>query len=144
MMVPNTTAIEFEKWKKQFEGNIVQTLVAADDVRAKAARKLFNYLRTISPVGDPQSWQILPDSSYTPGHFKASWQINTYDKGKVKIRNGSSPTGSTIEILNDAEYAWRLEQGWSRQAPNGTLRVGIAKWPEFVKQSQNEVRIKRR
>lgn len=88
-----------------------------------------------SPVGDPTYWISPPPPGYTGGQFRGNWRYGF----------GSTPTGyddkidpsgaSTLSavlnavsaktgvhwIANNLPYAERIENGWSRQAPQGIV-----------------------
>lgn len=113
---------------------------------AKAAIRLgeraVDSLVARSPVGNPAMWVSPPPRGYVPGSFKNSWAVsfgsepsNTRrkpdasgsgslsDKGKLQELN-SNPY-QRIFIGNDLPYAWRIETGWSKQAPSGVVSVTL-------------------
>lgn len=95
-----------------------------------------------SPVGNPALWIHPAPPGYVPGTFKNSWSIGI---GSVPSSTRRSPDrlggGSlaeagkldalhtnpyvTVYIGNDVPYAWRIEHGWSSQAPAGVVAVTV-------------------
>ena len=103
-----------------------------------------------SPVGDADYWQSSPPKGYTGGRFRANWQyglnapdVSTHNKidksggttinvivGKVS----SDASGKVHFITNTLPYAKRLEDGWSRQAPNGMVKLTVQEFIPIVNQ----------
>ena len=83
------------------------------DVREVAFTAL-TILQERSPVGNPSLWQN-PNSApngYVGGTFRRSWEIQQ--------------EGDEWVVFNDQPYAVPLDEGHSRQAPNGLLDVTLA------------------
>jgi hypothetical protein len=89
-------------------------------------------------------------NGYTGGRFRANWQIGigavnaatTEDvdaSGNSSIRRATAGVnrwraGQTIYFSNSLPYARRLEyEGWSRQAPNGMVRVTVLQMNDFLR-----------
>jgi len=82
------------------------------------------------------------------GLFRGNWQIGinsmpsgtvaTVDKGGGStIAAGESElkrakAGDAVHIVNNLPYAQRLEYGWSQQAPNGMMRITVARFEAMV------------
>lgn len=115
-------------------GNIVVRVAAEIDKR--------------SPVGDALYWQSPPPKGYIGGHFRGNWQlgIGALPVGEIP---GADPTGAAAQtrilaavpdeaagrvyfIANNAPYAMRLEQGWSRQAPEGMVGLAAVMFQQIV------------
>jgi hypothetical protein len=89
-----------------------------------------------SPVGDATYWQSPPPPGYVGGHFRANWQYSfgTAAENEIDGHTGQLPGNIRAEfpsnmvgvhyIINNAPYAQRLENGWSRQAPGPQAIVG--------------------
>ncbi len=89
-----------------------------------------------SPVGDASYWIHRPPPGYVGGRFRGNWQygFNTAPPGDLP---SIDPTGSASlarvaacvgspgihYIVNGLPYARRLEEGWSRQAPQGMVEL---------------------
>jgi hypothetical protein len=105
----------------------------------------------VSPVGNPSFWKY-PESApvgYVGGHFRANWDYgfnsiprNKYDdidkSGAVsmgRIQAGMTEAFGVHYIVNNLEYAQRLENGWSKKAPSGMVKLTAMKFSAFVKDS---------
>lgn len=107
-----------------------------------------------SPVGDPSYWKskYKPDG-YVGGAFRANWQygLNSQPSGEVvgtdksgaatkeKIKaavNSANPYGVHY-IVNNLPYSIRLENGWSRQAPSGMLKLTAIEFGSVVTQTNS-------
>jgi len=109
-------------------------------------------LVTYSPIGDPSLWKSLdrksgqrakPPTGYTGGTFAANWQVGIghAPAGKVDSQGpdaavslgmaamaglSGAPIGTSVWLVNNMEYARRLEDGHSTQAPNGMVAITLA------------------
>lgn len=59
-------------------------------------------------------------------------------RAEAVLRRAS--VGQVISIVNNLPYGPRLEYGWSQQAPQGMVRLTIARWQEFVAKAALEAR----
>jgi hypothetical protein len=109
-----------------------------------------------SPVGDASHWAHPAPAGYIGGRFRANWQ---YGDGAVPNGEltGIDPTGNaTIQrfiasvkesgaagkvhyLTNNLPYAYRLEYGWSRQAPNGMVGVTVVEFQSIVNAAAKDV-----
>lgn len=101
-----------------------------------------------SPVGDGAYWKSKPPKGYAGGRFRANWQygegsINftvtqAIDKtGTVSFNNinaglGEDASGKVHFLTNSLPYSLRLENGWSRQAPQGMRDLTILEFQPIV------------
>lgn len=124
---------------------------AALDKRVRAiTTELFSGVIMGSPVGDRTLWKrhkehpnwALQPKGYVGGHFRGNWQT-TQDAPADGITVRIDPTGamaiaestekmggagSRTYLTNNLPYAQRLEyDGWSGQAPEGMVRVNMAR-----------------
>jgi hypothetical protein len=76
----------------------------------------FNYYRNNTPLGNPRLWKSKAPKNYRPGNAKRR----------------TRKTGNDI----DANYAYavRLDNGWSKQAPNGMTEPTIEHIRKYVLQ----------
>lgn len=94
-------------------------------------------------------------AGYVGGHFRANWQYSFGSpmSGEVdsvskqasldsikKVK--SSPAFGVHYIVNNTPYSIRLENGWSRQAPNGVLKLTVMNFNNFLRESASEARNK--
>ena len=96
-----------------------------------------------TPVGNPDIWKTkYPPKGYTGGRLRGNWQaeINrpasgtskktdkrgskTLKKGQAKMKGAT--VGDSIYITNNLPYAIAVENGHSRQAPKGMVKITIA------------------
>lgn len=97
---------------------------------------------------------VVDMSPVDTGRFKNNWNIaygapdltvtiNTDPNGsEVKSRAlaaSASYNGQDVYITNNLPYAIPLEYGHSGQAPNGMVRVTVARWNEHIKKAIGEV-----
>ena len=102
-----------------------------------------------SPVGNPELWAVKnPDPGYTGGRFRANWQyvynaapvsqIDRIDKSGSETISGIRSSVNSVNfigehyIVNNLDYAERLENGWSTQAPNGMVGLTIVEFRDIV------------
>lgn len=80
---------------------------------------------------------LVMRSPVDTGRFRANWMvgigaINTEtferfsDVSHEPLINSIKVNGQTIYITNSLPYAQRLEYGWSKQAPDGMVRLTVA------------------
>ena len=95
-----------------------------------------------SPVGDPLLWKHKAPKGYVGGRFKGNWQT-TQGTPQLGVTARIDPSGmmaiaemveniggagSITYMTNNLPYAQRLEyDGWSGQAPEGMVRVNMAR-----------------
>lgn len=101
-----------------------------------------------SPVGDAKYWKSPAPKGYVGGRFRANWQyglgamdLTTSEKidasGAATIsaivgKVGDTPAGQVHYLTNSLPYADRLENGWSRQAPNGMVNLTVLEFQPIV------------
>ena len=97
-----------------------------------------------SPVGDPTKWKGSAPKGYAGGRFRANWQasIGSPVSGEIDSTNASVATGSVVNatkrfgdyyLMNNLPYAKRLEEGHSRQASDGIVKLAVAEWSSIVR-----------
>ena len=101
-----------------------------------------------TPVGMPETWKEPPPPGYRPGAARGNWQL-TQDspatgtllvidptgevtKDKIAAAVPAKAAGKTYYLTNCLPYAWRLETGWSRQAPNGMVGLVAVEFNTIV------------
>lgn len=95
-------------------------------------------------------------ANYTGGRFKNNWQLgigslNT-DTGRDASSSGNGALkafgatikawkpGQTIYLTNSMAYAYRLEHGWSKQAPSGMVRLAVQNFNQALAKAAKEVK----
>lgn len=92
--------------------------------------------------------QLVSRSPVDTGRFRANWRVGmgspntgtttSTDKpgsstvGAMKQAINGYTAGQTIWLTNSLPYAQRLENGWSKQAPRGMVRLTILSWRRAV------------
>lgn len=103
-----------------------------------------------SPVGDSSYWQSPAPPGYAGGAFRRNWQYGYGSIPSGTIDGVDAGGGSTISaiaqaasgktgvhyIANNLPYAQRIENGWSRQAPQGIVSLIEMEFPEIVRIAQ--------
>ena len=117
--------------------------------------QLSNNVISRSPVGNADNWKpsksgkIYKPDGYTGGRFRANWQasINSPATGAIDtdehpVTNEAGALASVKNVtrkfgdyylMNNLPYAKRLEEGHSRQASDGIVKVAVANWGTIVR-----------
>lgn len=82
------------------------------------------------------------------GRFRANWNVasGSWDpstsestaatRAESEIRKALSfPAGGVVYLTNSLPYAVRLEDGWSKQAPSGMVRITAVEWSQKLTQA---------
>lgn len=110
-----------------------------------------------TPVGEPSLWgnpESAPEG-YAGGAARANWQygngempesvLDLIDKGGNSTINRiiggvkASPAASIHWIANNLPYMQRLETGWSKQAPQGMLRLTVLEFEPTIRDALKNV-----
>ena len=121
-------------FKKQFAAVIKRAGDKADSLVRKVVLDLGNSLIMRSPVDT--------------GRFRSNWQLGVVNvNGDTSSAPGSDAHGrmammlqgwtanQTIYITNSLPYAQRLEYGWSKQAPQGMVRLTVADYTKMLREA---------
>lgn len=94
----------------------------------------------MSPVGQPELWQGYAPKGYVGGRFRGNWQVS-FDAPATGELDRIDPTGvetlkagieqigqytyanKSVYITNNLAYSFSLEDGYSKQAPDGIVKV---------------------
>jgi len=95
--------------------------------------------------------QVVLRSPVDTGQFRHNWRfaIGGPDTSTTKMtdRDGTATVnealtvlrqfklGDVIHISNSLPYAYRLEYGWSKQAPQGMVRLTVQSYPQLLRQA---------
>jgi hypothetical protein len=104
-----------------------------------------------STVGKATLTKMYPFAAgkgYVGGRFRGSWTVSlsvpsSDSVGTIDASGGKTitvgegvlqdaKTGVTIYIINSLPYSERLEDGWSKQAPAGVVKVTVAEFQTIV------------
>lgn len=130
--------------KKKSMDSIVRKVVI--DIGSRLVRR--------SPVGDGKYWLTPPPKGYVGGRFRANWfyaegeplrniseaidRSGAVSISRVKLIKPDA-AGKIHFLTNNLPYARRLENGWSRQAPNGMVEVTVVEFQSIVRQATQEL-----
>lgn len=108
-------------------------IVKIDRVRRASALEVFSLIIMGSPVDT--------------GRLRGNWQttinspaVRTTERldpnGSLALAEALANLGSMVDVVymvNSLPYVEQIEyEGWSRQAPEGMVRIAIARWQEIV------------
>lgn len=97
---------------------------------------------------------VVMRSPVDTGRFRGNWNLSlagfdpsvselTDKEGAASIARASISIadykGGSIYISNNLPYAKRLEDGWSKQAPVGMLRITVVEFQDMVNKVVNSV-----
>ena len=134
-------AVDIANFAKKANGN-------ADAVTRKTVLDIGTRLVECTPVGDATYWKSKPPPGYAGGHARANWQHSTgapvvsevpgIDKdgtgtiGKIAASIPQKAAGQVHFITNSVPYIDPLEDGHSRQAPNGMVSITVTEFQGIV------------
>ncbi len=141
-----TFILDINRWVKK----------ANDDVD-KAVRRILIAIPTSiikrNPVGDANYWKSSPPKGYVGGRSRANWQygngamprgtLDVIDRtgnktiADIKAKIDTAPTASMHWFVNNLDYIQRLENGYSRQAPNGMVKITVLDFQKFAREAVN-------
>jgi hypothetical protein len=123
----------------------------ADEVVGDVVVQVAGALDRRSPVGDAAYWKHPAPKGYVGGRFRGNWQLGvdfrpSGETGRI------DPTGATAQgailaaipeeaagkvyyLMNNVDYAVALEEGHSRQAPQGLVALTAIEFPQMVAQA---------
>jgi hypothetical protein len=113
----------------------IDALKRVDKVRRASALEVFMLTIYATPVDTGRlrgNWQTAINSPKTS-------HITRLDKaGGEAVAEAMANLGSMVDVVymtNSLPYAEKIEyEGYSRQAPNGMVRVSAAKWQRIVQE----------
>lgn len=71
------------------------------------------------------STRIVLRTPVDTGNARRNWEASGIDEQVYTFLNA----------LTKTPYIRRLEYGWSKQAPQGMVRISVAEWPDIVRKS---------
>ena len=99
--------------------------------------------------------RLVLRSPVDTGRFRANWQIgigsvgyilDSFDvSGRKTIAEGTARIekinlGQSVWISNSLPYGPRLENGYSKQAPSGMVKVTVSEYQQLISRAVSEVR----
>jgi hypothetical protein len=131
----------------QLQDFAAKTGKRADDLVGLITVKIAQQLDMRSPVGDATYWKHKPPKGYVGGFFRGSWMLGVGDipsgvgaidptgqatVGRIVAAIPEQAAGKVFYIANTAPYGERIEDGWSRQAPQGLLALTAMEFQSIV------------
>ena len=126
----STFALDLQRFAEKTKGK-------ADAAVGNIVARVSAELDSRSPVGDASYWKNPAPKGYIGGRFRGNWQIgvDVRPAGETgRIDPDGSATQNTIlaaipekasgkvyYLVNDVPYAQAIEEGHSRQAPQGLV-----------------------
>lgn len=123
----------------------------ADDLVGNIVVRVAAELDRRSPVGDAVYWKSKPPKGYIGGHFRANWQlgVNVRPSGelpgvdttgsvalpRIMAAIPDEASGKVFWIANNVPYSLRIEQGHSRQAPQGLVGLTAVMFQGIVNEA---------
>lgn len=134
-------------FEEQIKAFAEKTEKRAELVVRKILFDLYAKIDERSPVGDAKYWKSPAPTGYVGGRFRANWQyafssqpseeLNTTAYSataeQIKTQIGTGQMLGTHYLVNNVPYAGRIENGWSRQAPTGVVKVTAEEFQHVVK-----------
>jgi len=134
-------ASDIEKFVKKTGAN-------ADKVVRNVVLDIGKSLVMKTPVGDPKYWKSKPPKGYAGGHARGNWQhsvgsrvteeIDCIDKtgrksiDRIQQSIPQSAAGLVHYVQNSVPYIKRLEEGHSRQAPQGFVALTEIEFKDYM------------
>lgn len=125
-----------------------KTKQQADDFVGLVVIKIAERLDMRSPVGDATYWKSPPPKGYVGGRFRGNWQLGVdsvpagetgridtsgdVTKGAIIAAIPEERAGRVFYLTNNVPYAQRIEEGWSRQAPQGLVGLTAIEFQSIV------------
>lgn len=124
-----------------------KTAKKADDAVGNVVVRAAAELDRRSPVGDASYWQHPAPKGYAGGQFRGSWSLGvdappagtlTIDpngaatQGRIIAAIPEKASGKVYYLVNATPYGPRIEEGWSRQAPEGLVALTAMRFQAFV------------
>lgn len=142
-------AVDLSRFVEKAKGN-------AAAVVAKCVVDIGEAIVARTPVGDASTWKRPAPPGYVGGRARGSWQYgynapNAADPGTIDssgsaanarvaagVRANQAPgvhyITSTVPYMRPLEY-----EAWSKQAPEGMVRVTVLEFQDFVKKAAEAV-----
>jgi hypothetical protein len=142
-------ALDVSKWVEKVKGR-------EDTVVRKISLDMFSRVVMRSPVGQPKLWKHPAPPGYVGGRFRNNWYVSidtpsnesnskpdASGEGSLGRIRGSLTeihAGMRIFLTNNLPYAWRLETGWSTQAPSGMVGITVTEFQSIVDKAVGEAK----
>lgn len=128
-----------------------KTKLRGDQVVGDVVIQLYRAVDGRSPVGDATYWTHPAPKGYVGGRFRGNWQLGdgvmpsgetgaidpsgAETQGRILASIPAQAAGRIYYLMNNVPYADRIENGWSRQAPQGVVGLTVIEFPRMVDQA---------
>jgi hypothetical protein len=128
----------------------------ANEVVGDVVVQIASALDRRSPVGDAKYWKNPAPKGYIGGRFRGNWQLGVdvrpsgetgridpsgaATQGAILAAIPEQPAGRVFYLFNNVPYAQAIEEGHSRQAPQGLVGLTAIEFPQMVEQAVGAVR----
>lgn len=150
--------MSFAKFQREFKLAVAKTIKASEKAIQMTASQLFMSIVVDTPIGDVSTWKYAPKTTYKPGQLRGNWQtsIGSPAAGKInRVQLGNSGPAtkeaisqskkyklkSTIYLVNNSDYGVRVEDGWSKQAPSGMVKVNVLRFNSLLSKNARKYNI---
>jgi hypothetical protein len=123
----------------------------SDEVVGDVVVQISSALDRRSPVGDATYWKNPPPKGYVGGAFRGAWQLGIDERpsadvytidpsgataqGRILAAIPEKASGKVYYIVNNRPYGQAIEEGHSRQAPQGLVGLTAIEFPQMVEQA---------
>ncbi|MCX5592531.1 hypothetical protein [Alcaligenes endophyticus] len=157
-MAKGSFALNIRKFAQRAKEN-------ADEVVRRAVIEIGDSLVLRTPVGNPKHWDAdfkeaalklgWYGEGYTGGRLRANWQLQAESpatgvldeidptgeptRAKFNTLAASMQAGGLIYYSNNLPYALRIEDGYSKRAPEGMVAVTRDEFRDYVRKAIREL-----
>lgn len=141
----------------KLSGHIDGITRSMNEVAYSAVAVTLTRLDEESPVGDGSLWKRKPPANYQGGQFRGNWQLGVDAKpdgwfpGKIDPSGAETLAANIAAIPNHASrhnyfisnnvpYAWRIEEGWSKQTPKAMVARVRREFPAIVRKIVEDIK----
>jgi len=95
--------------------------------------------------------KIIKRSPVDTGRFRGNWQFTFAAPAMGQVSSTTAPNGELMQAVknwqsgyefymtNNLPYGERLEYGWSKQAPQGMVRVTLVEYDMIIEQEAQKL-----
>lgn len=131
--------------------NVIKSLTPSNFTKSGKLKRGVKYAKPLTKAERDQNFNVnglVAGKDYVGGRFRGNWMFSigspddtttdeidpSGEKSMARIRDGAIEfkAGETAYITNSLPYAIPLEFGHSTQAPNGMVRVTLARFEQII------------
>lgn len=115
-----------------------------EQIKAFQRKALQNADKTMRSVSIKLFSAVIKSSPVDTGRFRANWQASNERPASGEVSGFSDPVNKVTTYINGAPfaneftlannlpYAYKLEFGYSDQAPQGFIRINVARFQSIL------------